>query len=42
MNIFQIERRKNMSIKILKKEVESFLKEYHELREKYGKPSWDE
>ncbi len=31
-----------MSIKKIKKEVESFLEEYHELREKYGKLSWDE
>ena len=31
-----------MSIKELKKQVESFFDEYHELREKYGKPSWDE
>jgi len=42
MNMFKWKGEKNMSIEKLKKEVKSFLKEYHELREKYGKPSWDE
>ena len=42
MNIFKWIGEKNMSIKKLKKEVRSFLKEFHELREKYGKVSWDE
>jgi hypothetical protein len=42
MNIFKLEGEKNMSIKKLKKEVDSFLKEYRELREKYGNSSWDE
>jgi len=42
MITFKYKGEKNMSIKELRKQVESFFKEYHELREQYGKLSRDE